>query len=197
MQSIEIGENVPDINARAWFPEKKEIAEFNMSKQKGRWTILTFYPGDFTFVCATDLEALTERYDDFKKNGADVFAISTDTVYSHKMWSETSPRVKNSPIPLVEDHKKEISSAFGFLNSKTGSARRGLVIIDPQGRLQYYAQFNDALGKDINHVYYALMGLKYISEAKEADGHICVIPANWKIGEKALDIDVVNDIGKL
>ena len=194
---IEIGESVPEISGRAWFPEKKQIAEFRMSNQKGKWTILTFYPGDFTFVCATDLEALTEKYSDFSKNGADIFAVSTDTVYSHKMWAETSPRVKNSPIPLIEDPKKEIVSAFGFLNSETGAARRGLVIIDPEGRLQYYAKFNDGLGKDVGHIYYAFMGLKYINETKTSEGHICVIPANWHVGEKALDIDVVNDIGKL
>ncbi|MEM0075832.1 MAG: peroxiredoxin [Conexivisphaerales archaeon] len=193
----EIGKEAPDFHAKVYFPETKEIKEINLSQYKGKWVVLTFYPGDFTFVCATDLEAITQRYDDFKKANAQVFAISTDSVYSHKAWSDTSPRVSKSSVPLIEDFNKEITSVYGFLNSETGAARRGLVIIDPEGRLQYYAVFNDALGKDIDHIINALNGLRIIHDTPVEQGHICIIPANWKQGQKPMEIDIVNDIGKL
>jgi len=194
---IEIGDAAPEIKAKAYFPEQKDIKDIDLKQYRGKWLILAFYPGDFTFVCATDIEGFMEQYDKFINNGAVIFGVSTDSVYSHKAWTDTSPRVKKSKIPLIEDFNKEISAAYGFLNSKSGAARRGLVIIDPEGNVQYYAVFNDGLGKDIEHIYNSLMGLKYIHDTKAEKGHICVIPANWKPGKKALDIDVVADIGKL
>lgn len=192
-----IEEQAPDIKAKGWFPELQKIKEFKLSDYKDKWLILAFYPGDFTFVCATDIEAFMSSYDEFKKNGAEIIAISTDSVYSHKAWSETSPRVKESKIPLIEDFNKKISTDYGFLNNDTGAARRGSVIIDPEGKIQYVSIHNDALGKDVDHIFTSFMALKYIRDTPSAEGHVCAIPANWKLGKRTLDIDIVKDIGKL
>jgi peroxiredoxin (alkyl hydroperoxide reductase subunit C) len=198
MQSLwTIGERAPEIRAKAWLPKEGKIDEFKLSAQKGKWVILAFYPGDFTFVCATDIEAFMENYEQFEKNGAEVVAISTDSVFSHKAWSETSPRVKKSRIPLVEDFNKKISSDYGFINTDSGAARRGTVIIDPDGIVQYFAIHSDALGKDVDHIFTAFMGLKYVRDTPASAGHVCAVPANWRLGKRALDIDIVNDIGKL
>ncbi len=192
-----IGEKAPEIIAKAWFPAKGTISDFKFSDYAGKWMILTFYPGDFTFVCATDIEAFMASYGEFEKNGAQIVAISTDSVYSHKAWSDSSPRVKESSIPLIEDFNKRISADYGFLNAQTGAARRGTVIIDPDGIVQYVSIHSDALGKDVEHVYTSFMALKYIRETPPQEGHACAIPANWKLGKKAMDIDLVGDIGKL
>ncbi len=192
-----IGAEAPEIKARVWYPERKEIGDFSLSGCRGSWVILTFYPGDFTFVCATDIEAFMGSYPDFIKNGAQIYAISTDSIYSHKVWSETSPRVRKSRIPLIEDFNKGISGRYGFLNAETGASRRGTVIIDPDGRVQYISVHNDALGKDAEHIFTSFMGLKQIRDTPAQEGHICAIPANWKAGRKPLDIDTTNDIGKL
>ncbi len=196
---MEIGSEAYDFTEKAYFPETDEIKDVNLKDYRKKWVVLTFYPGDFTFVCATDIEALMKRYDEFKRLNAEVFAISTDTVYSHKGWVKTSPRVSKSKIPMIQDPKKDITMEYGFLNSETGGARRGFVIIDPDGKIQYYAAFNDALGKDINHMLFALKGLKTIHEAKETKGHICIIPAIAEPTKevKKMDIDIVKDIGKL
>ena len=192
-----IGESAPDITAKAWFPDKGRIEEFRLKDYKGRWVVMAFYPGDFTFVCATDIEAFMTSYEQFKEAKADIVAISTDSVYSHKAWSESSPRVKLSKIPMIEDFNKKISREYGFLNEETGAARRGSVIIDPDGKMQYVAMHADPLGKDVEHIYTSLMGLKYIRDNPAGDGHACVLPANWRVGKKALDIDLTKDIGKM
>ena len=198
MQSqIDIGEKAPEIQAKCYFPKDADIKEYKLSDDKGKWVVLTFYPGDFTFVCATDVEAFTEKYDDFAKNGAVIYGISTDSIFSHKEWAETSPRVKQSKIPLIEDFNKKTAEAYGFLNKETGAARRGTVIIDPDGNVQYISIHNDALGKDAEHIFTAFMALKYIRDTPVEKGHICAIPANWKPGKEALNIDTVKDIGKL
>ncbi len=194
---LSIGEIAPEIKTKGYFPEGGEIEDYKLSRDRGKWVILTFYPGDFTFVCATDIEAFTLLYEQFKENNANVYAISTDSIYSHKQWSVTSPRAKVSKVPLLEDFTKTITESYGFLNKETGAARRGTVIIDPEGKVQYISIHNDALGKDAQHILTALAGLKYIYETPTKEGHICVIPAGWKIGKPALDIDLEQDIGKL
>ena len=196
---MEIGKEVFEFKEKAYFPDSDEIKEVDLKEYRGKWVLLTFYPGDFTFVCATDIEALMEKYSEFEKENIAVFVISADTVFSHKGWVQASPRVSKSKIPMIEDPKKEIITNYGFLNSETGGARRGMVIIDPDGKLQYYSVFNDALGKDIGHIMFALKGLKTIYNAKESEGHICIVPAIAKSTEtiKTMDVDTVKDIGKL
>ena len=194
---LRIDEMAPDFETEAYFPESKEIKTVKLSDYRGKWVILTFYPGDFTFVCATDIEALMGSYDKFLEDGAQVFGVSEDSVFSHKAWCDTSPRVSKSKIPLIDDYKKEIAKDYGFLDSKGYQAQRGLVIVDPEGKVQYVALFNSGLGKDVRHIYSAFMGLKVLHDTPASEGHMCAIPANWEPGNEALDINIVNDIGKL
>ncbi len=194
---IEIGKPAPDFTAKAFFPAEKKIKQIKLSDYRGKWVVLTFHPGDFTFVCATDLEAFQAYYDKFKALNAEILAISEDSIYSHKVWWETSPRVKKVTYPLVEDIKKEIATAYGFLNADTGMTRRGTVIIDPDGNVQYISVFNDRLGKDVKHVLNALKGLKYIYEHPGTSEEFDIIPANWEEGVPVIKIRVPDDIGKL
>ncbi len=194
--TVPIEEKFEAMKAKAYFPKEDKIENIEIPK-KGKWNIITFYPGDFTFVCATDIEAFMGLYDEFKKNDAEVYAISTDSIFSHKGWAESSPRVKKSSIPMVEDFNKDIARKFGLLNEKSGQAMRSVVIIDPDGNIQYMAAFNNNLGKDADHILNAFMGLKYLRDHPSKEGHMCAIPANWRNGKEALDIDVVKDIGKL
>lgn len=198
MQSlISIGKKVPEFSAKAYFPKEDKIEEVKLPSNTGKWQILTFYPGDFTFVCAMDIEAFMSLKQKFEENGAEIYTISTDSVFSHKGWAGTSPRVSKSTLPMVEDFTKEITTNYGFLNEETGAARRGVTIVDPEGIVQYFSVFNDALGKDAEHIFNAFMGLKKIHDTTTSEGHICAIPANYKAGNEAMDIDTVKDIGKL
>lgn len=192
---MEIGSKAPEFNARTYFPKEDKIEQIRIPVA-GKWNIITFHPGDFTFVCATDIEAFGAMQEQFEKNGAVVLAVSTDSIFAHRVWHQTSPRVGKTNIPLVEDANKTISSAYGLLSS-SGSARRGIVIIDPEGNLQYYAVFNDALGKDVRHVYNAFLGLKSIHDAPKKEGKMSAIPANWEPGKPMLEVDTTKDIGKL
>ncbi len=195
---LEIGEAAPDITVQGYFPVEDKIKEYRLGEDRGKWVVLAFYPGDFTFVCATDVEAFTGIYDEFKKNKAEVYAISTDSIFSHKGWAQASPRVKGSKVPLLEDFLKKVTTEYGFLNRQTGAARRGTVIIDPEGRVQYVVTHHDDLGKDAEAVFNAFMGLKYLyDQPAQKDGHKCAIPANWRVGKEALHIDIEKDIGKL
>jgi len=193
---IEVGKEAPEFEAKAYFPTEQKIKTIKLSDYKGKWVILTFHPADFTFVCATDLEAFANYYEKFKKEGAEILGISVDSIFSHKVWVETSPRVKKVQYPLVEDIKREISTKYGFLNEKTGLTKRGTVIINPDGVIEYIAIFNDRLGKDVNHIYNSFIALKYLYKNPPTPEGFEIIPAGWKEGDEPLKVKIPFDIGK-
>ncbi len=47
-------------------------------------------PAAFTFNCPTEIEDAAEHYAEFQKAGAEVYIVTTDTHFSHKVWHETS-----------------------------------------------------------------------------------------------------------
>jgi len=194
---IEVGSPAPDFTARAYFPAENKVDTISLHDLRGKWVILTFHPGDFTFVCATDLEAFQAYYDKFKANNAEILAVSTDSVYSHKVWVETSPRVKGVKFPLVDDISKQISATYGFLNPATGMTRRGTVIINPDGIVEYISVHDDRLGKDVVHIYNAFMNLKYLYEHPAGPTEFDIIAANKGEGSQVLHIRIPDSIGKL
>jgi alkyl hydroperoxide reductase subunit AhpC len=145
----------------------------------GTWLILFFYPLDFTFVCPTEITALSDRYDEFVELGADILGVSTDSVYAHRAWVNT-PREQNGiaglNYPLASDITKEVSRAYGVLVEEEGVALRGLFIIDPEGVLQYSVIHNLNVGRSVDETLRVLEALQ--------TGGLC--GADWQPGDKNL-----------
>lgn len=190
-----IGEQAPNFKAKMYHPQNEEFGEIDLKDLRGKWVVMAFHPADFTFTCATDLEAFSNRYEDFKQENAVILAISTDSIFSHKMWVTTSPRVQKVKFPMIGDAKKEITNTYGFLG-EDGLARRGVVILDPDGVIQYTAQFNRRLGKDVDHIWRSFLGLKHIYEHPGTEESFDIIPANWKPGKKPRKVNVPKDVGR-
>jgi alkyl hydroperoxide reductase subunit AhpC len=156
----------------------KEIA---LADYKGKWLVFFFYPLDFTFVCPTEILALSDRYEEFVDIGADVLGASTDSVFSHFAWIST-PRDKNGisglKFPLVADYKKEIAAAYNCLDEADGKAQRGLFIIDPEGELKYAVVTSDNVGRSVDETLRVLQALQ--------TGGLC--SADWKPGKELLSV---------
>ncbi len=174
-----VGEPAPDFEMKTTKDLKtlKEVA--TLEDYRGKWLVLFFYPLDFTFVCPTEIIALSERYDEFLEMDADILGVSTDSVHSHRAWLQT-PRDKNGiegvKFPLAADMTHEVSDAYGVLVEDEGIALRGLFIIDPEGILQYAVVHNLNVGRNVDEVLRVLEGLQA--------GGLCA--ANWHPGEELL-----------
>jgi peroxiredoxin (alkyl hydroperoxide reductase subunit C) len=153
----------------------------SLSDYKGKWLIFFFYPLDFTFVCPTEILALSDRYDEIKGLDAKVLGASTDSVHSHFAWINT-PLEKNGiaglKFPLVADFTKETARAYGVLNEESGAAQRGLFIIDPDGVLKYATVTDDNVGRSVDETLRVLQALQ--------TGGLC--PAEWTPGKKLLTV---------
>ena len=128
--SIRVSDSIPPLKAEALFPNGK-FDLLDLGRYRGKWLVVFFYPLDFTFVCPTEIRGFSDHYDEFKRLGAEVVAVSTDSVYSHKAWVESG--LGPVKFPMVGDTNQAISEGFGVLLPAKGVALRGTFIIDPNG----------------------------------------------------------------
>jgi len=175
----QVGHPAPDFTMRTTADMETLSSIVSLSDYQGKWLVLFFYPLDFTFVCPTEILAMSERYRDFTALGADVLGVSTDSVYSHKAWIQTSRKsggLEELNFPLASDITKIVSASYGVLNEEEGYALRGLFIINPEGILQYMVIHNENIGRSVDETLRVLQALQ--------SGGLCA--ANWRPGDKNL-----------
>jgi len=106
----------PDFSAKAVVGS--EIKDITLSKYRGKYVILFFYPLDFTFVCPTEIIAFNDKLAEFNKRNAEVLAVSIDSHFTHLAWNST-PRKEGGlggvSYPIVADLNKQISRQYGVL----------------------------------------------------------------------------------
>lgn len=101
-----------------------KFIEVTEESLKGKWSVLIFMPAAFTFNCPTEIEDAANNYGEFQKAGAEVYIVTTDTHFSHKVWHETSPAVGKAQFPLIGDPTHQLTNAFGVhIGRRPGPAR--------------------------------------------------------------------------
>lgn len=161
------------------------------SDTEGHWSVFFFYPADFTFVCPTELEDMADNYDKFKALGAEVYAVSTDTQFTHKAWHDSSPAISKVKFPMLADKTGYLSEALGVLNPDDFLAYRGTFVVNPNGEIKV-AEINDnGIGRNSEELLRKLEAAQFVAEHGDQ-----VCPARWKKGDKTLKpgIDLVGKI---
>jgi peroxiredoxin (alkyl hydroperoxide reductase subunit C) len=186
---IKIGQKIPDFELEAFQGEK--IKKIKLSDYKGKWVVLIFYPADFTFICPTELAETADFYEEFKKLGAEVFSVSTDTVFVHKAWHDTSPFIKKVKFPMLSDPAGKLCREFGTYIEEEGLSLRGSFIVDPDGILKAFEMHDNSIGRSAKELLRKLQAAIFVREHK---GEVC--PASWQTGEKTLKhgLDLVGKI---
>lgn len=177
---IGVGSTIPDIETDAL--HGNEIKKVRLSDYRGKWVIMLFYPADFTFICPTELEEAADNYASLVKMGAEVLSVSTDTVYSHKAWHDTSPSIRKVNYPMLSDPAGKICRAFGTYIENEGLSLRATFIIDPEGTVKSIEMHDNSIGRNIREIIRKFQAAKFVSEHK---GKVC--PASWEPGKKTLE----------
>jgi peroxiredoxin (alkyl hydroperoxide reductase subunit C) len=178
----QVGKPAPDFelpSTKGATSAKDLGARVKLSDYRGKWLIFFFYPLDFTFVCPTEITALSDRANEFNEFDAQILGASCDSEHSHWAWMKV-PREQNGiaglKYPLAADYTKEVARAYGVLDERTGVAQRGLFIINPEGILKYAVVTDDNVGRSVDETIRVLQALQ--------TGGLC--PAEWKPGKALL-----------
>lgn len=170
---LQIGKQAPDFKDLTAY-HKGEFTKVSLEDYKGDWTILFFYPRDFTFICPTEIRGFAKKEEEFASLGCKIIAASTDSEWSHKNWFEADlPEVK---YPVIADTTQALSRAYGVLNEEDGSSERGLFIIDPEGVLRYALISSGSVGRSVTETERVLKALQ--------SGELC--PVEWEEGQETL-----------
>jgi len=107
--------------------------DWTLAEHIGKTIVLLFYPGDNTPVCTKQLCSVRDHWSEYQATGAEVIGISTDTVESHKGFSEKY----SLPLRLVSDPDGKVSAMYGMKSWLPGRSARGVVVIDKEGMIAY------------------------------------------------------------
>jgi peroxiredoxin (alkyl hydroperoxide reductase subunit C) len=158
---------------------------------KGKWSVVVFYPADFTFVCPTELEDLADNYAAFQKLGVEVYSVSTDTHFAHKAWHDTSEAIKKVNYVMVGDPTGAITRNFDVMIEEEGLALRGTFVINPDGVIKLCEIHDNGIGRDASELLRKVKAAQYVASHP---GEVC--PAKWTEGAKTLtpSLDLVGKI---
>ena len=194
---VKVGETVPDFEFETY--HHKVVKTMSLSQLRGKWIVLVFYPADFTFGCPTELEELAKLYPKFQQANAEIISVSSDTVFTHKAWHDTSDGIREIKYPMAADPSGKLAYAFGVLieggeavlTPDEGLSLRGTFIIDPAGILRSMEINDNSIGRKGSETLRKLQAAQYVETHK---GQVC--PASWEPGGDTLEpgLDLV---GKL
>lgn len=158
---------------------------------KGKWSVVVFYPADFTFVCPTELEDLADNYAEFQKLGVEVYSVSTDTHFAHKAWHDTSDSIKKVNYVMVGDPTGAITRNFEVMIEEEGLALRGTFVINPDGVIKLCEIHDNGIGRDATELLRKVKAAQYVASHP---GEVC--PAKWTEGAQTLkpSLDLVGKI---
>jgi len=184
-----INKPVPEFKTQAFHNGK--FVEVSNETLKGKWNVMIFMPAAFTFNCPTEIEDAAENYAEFEKMGAEVYIVTTDTHFSHKVWHETSPAVGKARFPLVGDPTHTLTRGFDVHIDEEGLALRGTFIINPEGVVKTAEVHSNEIARDVSETLRKLKAAQYTAANP---GQVC--PAKWKEGAATLtpSLDLVGKI---
>ncbi|HNG45324.1 MAG TPA: peroxiredoxin [Elusimicrobiota bacterium] len=180
---VRVGQTVPDFEMDTFDPVEGGFGKMSLAENKKakKWTVLVFYPADYTFVCPTELADVADQHTELTKAGAAVFSVSTDTNFVHMAWQREEKLLKNVKYPMAADPTGKVSRLFGVYDDAAGLALRGTFIIAPDGKLASGEVNFFNVGRNAAELLRKVQANAYLAKHPEE-----VCPANWKQGGKTL-----------
>lgn len=181
--SIQVGQTIPDFTLETFEPTLGDFGKFSLSENgaKGKWTVLVFYPADFTFVCSTEFAALGAQHEALSALGVTVLTVSTDTKFTHLAWQREETELAGIKYSMGADRNAAVSRLFGVYNEASGLDFRGTFIINPSGVLVGAEVNVNNVGRNFEELTRKVKAFQYVAAHGDE-----VCPANWTEGAKTL-----------
>ncbi len=165
-------------------PVKKTSIESMVLHSWKQWTLLVFYPADFTFVCPTELAKLHELYGKFLAENTEVLVISRDSIFAHEKWIETDSKLQWFSIKMVSDRDGVLWKDMWLIHSKTGEYERASLIVAPTWQIAYIEVAPSKIWRNIDELLRKVQALN----------HLMLHPENvcqewWQPGKDAIVVN--------
>ncbi len=179
---LTVGDRFPNFSLKAVKPGADGLnlntafTTITDASNAGKWKIVFFWPKDFTFVCPTEIVAFGKLARDFADRDAVAYGVSIDSEFVHMNWRLDHADLRNLPIPMLADVKRELAAGCGVLDHNEDVALRATYVVDPDGIIRYAAVNDLSVGRNPAEVLRVL-------DASQTD-ELC--PCNWNKGEQVL-----------
>ena len=147
-----VGQYFPEVNLKA-VDEENEIVDVQILSG---WTVVYFYPKDFTFICPTEIAAM----DCLLEEADDVIGVSGDNEYCKLAWKEQNPVIKDIKHILAADCGLTLSKELGIVNEEEGVCNRATFILDPDGIIMHVSVNHLDTGRNAREILRTLQALK-------------------------------------
>lgn len=183
MSSTMVRREMPEFTMDAFDAKSGHFTTVSSADYLGKWSVICFYPADFTFVCPTEIAAMNAKYDEFQKLNTEILAVSVDSKFSHKRFVETEPLLKGLKLTIGADANQEVSRLFGVLVEEEGVALRGRFLFNPEGICVAQEVQADSVGRNVHEFLRQVEAWQHASKT----GEVC--PAGWRPGKKTLPVN--------
>jgi peroxiredoxin (alkyl hydroperoxide reductase subunit C) len=175
-----VGQKFPQFNVKATVSTDLKTAFTDVSNETyaGKWKVVFFWPKDFTFVCPTEIVAFGKLNKDFADRDAVLLGASVDSEFVHLAWRQNHADLKDLPIPMLADVKRELSAALGIIDPAAGVSQRAVFIVDPQDIIRFVMVTDLSVGRNSQEVLRVL-------DALQTD-ELC--PCNWNKGQETIHV---------
>lgn len=153
-----------------------EVISSNAYFKEGQWTVMFWWPKDFTFVCPTEIEGFNEISNKLGELRTNLIGASTDSEYVHLAWRQNHPGLRDLHFPMLADTNKSLSESLGILEAEEKVAYRVTYIIDPEGIIRWVSAYDLNVGRNIEEVIRVLEALQTGA----------LTPCNWHKGSPTL-----------
>jgi alkyl hydroperoxide reductase subunit AhpC len=179
MGIISIGTPFPTFEKKTVISLDKgqEFGTFSSDQMRdGRWTVMFWWPKDFTFVCPTEIAEFNKHHGDFEDRDTTLIGASTDSEYVHHAWRVQHDDLRNLQFPMLADTSKSLAEELGILSAEEKVAYRATFIVDPEGIVRWVSVYDLNVGRNVKEVLRVL-------DALQTD-ELC--PCNWEKGKATL-----------
>ena len=178
---IGIGEKFPAFNKQAVVSLEKgkefeNISSDSFINDDNRWTVMFWWPKDFTFVCPTEIAEFNNNHGEFKDRDTTLLGASTDSEFVHLAWRNNHDDLRGLKFPMIADTSKSLAEDLGILVDGEKVAYRATFIIDPLGIIRWICVNDLSVGRNVKEVLRVLDGLQ--------TDELC--PCNWEKGQETL-----------
>jgi peroxiredoxin (alkyl hydroperoxide reductase subunit C) len=144
------------------------------------------------------VSAVADKINQFKELDVEVFSVSVDSVFVHKMWNdhELSKMVDGGvTFPMLSDAGGGVGTLYGVYDPDAGVEMRGRFLIDPDGNIQGYEVLTPPVGRNVEETLRQIKAYQHVRNS----GGTEAMPSGWKPGKTTLKPgpDLVGNVWKV